>query len=126
MDRRQYLGALGVAGTAVLAGCGAVSNLTGSPEMEWEYQYESFVGGGFQPVIFVTGEIENVGDAPAEEFELTAELLNATGNALDSRRKMIRSVDPNEEQMFHYRFNVSGADVDRVEEVEVTGEFPEN
>lgn len=125
MDRREYLAAAGLAGAAALSGCSALQSASGSPDVEWEWETRGFVGAGMTPTVFVTGSVENVGDGRAGELELTASLLREDGTTIDDRMKPIRSIAPNEEQMFYYRFVLDAAEVDAFDEAEVTGELVE-
>lgn len=125
MKRRSFLKGTGTAALGVTAGCSSVRNQVGAPEMEWEYEWEGFIGSGFNPAIIITGEIENVGDGYAEEFDIECQLLADDGSIIDSRRRTLRAIEPNEEQLFYYKFRPSRGDAEAFEEAEIIGEFPE-
>ena len=92
--------------------------------MEWEYEWEGFVGTGYQPATIVTGEIENVGTGYAEEFELDCQLLAEDQSIIDSRFRTLRYFETNEEQLFYYKFRPSEEEIEDLEEVEIEGSYP--
>lgn len=126
MNRRQFICGTGAASLSLTAGCLDSNSVaqTGTPEMEWEYEWEGFVGTGFQPATIVTGEIENVGTGYAEEFELECQLLAEDQSIIESRTRRLRYFETNEEQLFYYRFRPSEEETEDLEEVEVKGSFP--
>jgi hypothetical protein len=93
--------------------------------MEWEYEWEGFIGIGIQPAIIVTGEIENIGDAYAEEFSIDCQLLADDGSIINSRKRNLRYFEENEEQLFYYKFRLDEDEAEQVEEVNIEGSFPD-
>lgn len=125
MNRRQFLKGTAVAGATSLAGCTNALGSAGKAEMEWEYEWEGFVGVGFQPTIIVTGEIENVGEGYAELFELECQILADDGSMLNSRKRRLRHIEISEEQLFHWIFSLSEDEANQFDTVEVKGSFPD-
>jgi hypothetical protein len=93
--------------------------------MEWEYGWEGFLDASSRTIIFVTGEIENVGSAYAEEFDMECQLLAEDSSVIASSRRRLRSFDENEEQLFYYKFVPDESEADRIDDVAVEGTFPD-
>lgn len=125
MDRREFIRGTSAAGAVLTAGCTGALNQMGAAEMEWEYEWEGFVGAGFQPALIVTGEIEDVGSGYADEFDLDWQVLAEDGSIIQSRERRLRSIEENEEQLFYWMFRLDEEETEQVEEVEVEGTFPE-
>lgn len=91
--------------------------------MEWEYEWEAFWG-NFQPMVIVTGGMENIGSAYAEEFELECRLLADDKSIIDSRKRVLRQIEEHEEKLFYYKFRTNEEETKSVNEVEFEGSFP--
>lgn len=125
MERRRFLQGTASGSLAFIAGCGSNVNQTGSAELEWEYEWEGFIGTGYQPAIIVTGEAENVGSAYADEFDLDCQLLAKDGSVIDSREQTLRHIEQTEEQLFYWKFRPDEEEAKQVESVEIEGNFPD-
>jgi spermidine/putrescine-binding protein len=120
MDRRRFLtgGAAGLAGA--LAGCmGGRLNFSAKPKVRWDYNWEGFVGQGFQPAIIVTGSVENYSDAFAQEVRIICELTSGDGRTIANGERTLEQLAAGETQHFYFKFNVSGSDVQNFDSVQM-------
>lgn len=124
MDRRTFIASTvtATAGSVALAGC---LSSGGRPEVEWEWNSRGFVGQGFQPTLLVTGDIRNVGDADADTVALTCTLKDSTGATIDDKTRRLHSIEPGEQQYFHFLFTIDEGETDAVDDITIGAEFPD-
>jgi hypothetical protein len=111
-----------IAVVLLLGGLGgaAAGQLTDSPRVQYEYEWEVVAGQGFDPRVVVTGTAENVGDAAAGDVVVEAQLLDGNGDQITERQKTLDTTPPGTTQMFYFKTDVTGAEASRIQDVNVT------
>ncbi|MUV59973.1 hypothetical protein [Halobacterium sp. CBA1126] len=130
MNRRRFLATTGTAGLLGLAGCSSLPGMnscSGTPEYDYEWQAEGFVGRGFEPTIILTGRIESQSDnCSLDEVEVTADVLDSSGSEIMSKSTIVRQIAPRDEEKFIIWFYPSQNEVDRVDGYHVSAEVPDS
>lgn len=125
MNRRKFISAGGAGVTTLLAGCvSGVLESSSPPEMEWQTSWKGYLDGSGNVVLVVTGEAENVGGQKAEEIKLTCQVQGTDGSTIAEKWRKLRDIEPAEEQLFYFTFQLTTAEARRVDDVQVDGEFP--
>lgn len=125
MERRQFLQGVAAAAAVGTAGCLNVTGSSGPSEVEWEYEWEPYVGSGLQAAVIVTGEIENVGDGYVDKVTLECQLLAGDGSVFKSRKRILRNIEAGEEQHFYWTFRLSDSEMKEFDSANIEGSLPD-
>lgn len=121
-DGSWTLGALGWLAVVALLVAGVGGFLVGfgvfdEPDVRPAAEGELYDAGG-EPVVVVTGNVTNAGDATAHDVVVTATLLDAEGEAIRRDSRRLAPLAPGTTQLFYLRFE-GGDEMSRFDDVEV-------
>lgn len=118
----RTLGALGWLAVVALLAAGVGGFLVGfgvfdDPDVRWAADADRYDADG-EPVVVVTGNVTNAGDATARDVVVTATLVDAGGEEIRSDSRRIAPLSPGTTQLFYLRFE-GGDELRRFDDVEV-------
>lgn len=118
----RAVGALAWVAVVALLAAGVGGFLVGfgvfdDPEVRWSSNATALDAEGDR-VVLVTGEVTNVGDATAGEVVVTATLVDAEGETIDSESWRLAPLQADTTQFFYVRFE-GGDEMRRFDDVEV-------
>lgn len=127
MNRRNFLRTAVFGGVVALSGCTSSSSVTsqctGTPEYDYEWQAEGFVGRGFQPTIILEGEVTNRSDdCGLDALEFTVDAVDGSGAVVLSKSEIVRDIGPNDTEVFVIWFYPNKDEAEQVDDYSVAAE----